>query len=406
MARRSSENAHLRRSRNCTKVVRRRADRIRQLRRRTLDVIHPAPGCARQFQHPNKAPQVTYLSGVLEVDRRATDPADVAPAAAPSIAPGSAKPDGFGVPKTPRHGRKVAGEWGQRHVPRSDAKLSVCEVQTHGNQEDALRSIFLLPVWRYPNTRPGRQASEARPQRPGRQAAGKKNQAISQLQKPRLFLMARARFFVFRASTLHRAPVGQGPPGPGWLAISLGFWSGRALATGTAWAGLFLIHHHHLFFALSQEKTGIPALPQLRFRSENSTFRPGKPRLRSGRQAPRGRYFTPPSKVTQAVEQIQRKFRVRERTPQNAPRMRAGATKTDQKAELKKIQIRRRYPPKPSVFFFMIPLIIRQARDAKSPKWKRSDRRPAAQQDPPRRSGRRSGRARGGSLVVWKYSLR
>ena len=45
--------------------------------------------------------------------------------------------------------------------------------------------------------------------------------------------------------TLHRAPVGQGPPGPGWLAISFGFWSGRALATGTAWAGLCLIHHHH-----------------------------------------------------------------------------------------------------------------------------------------------------------------
>ena len=44
--------------------------------------------------------------------------------------------------------------------------------------------------------------------------------------------------------TLHRAPVGQGPPGPDWLAISFGFWSGRALATGTAWAGLCLIHHH------------------------------------------------------------------------------------------------------------------------------------------------------------------
>ena len=26
---------------------------------------------------------------------------------------------------------------------------------------------------------------------------------------------------------------------------SIGFWSGRALATGTAWAGLCLIHHHH-----------------------------------------------------------------------------------------------------------------------------------------------------------------
>ena len=32
----------------------------------------------------------------------------------------------------------------------------------------------------------------------------------------------------------------------GWpLPLALGFWSGRALATGTAWAGLCLIHHHH-----------------------------------------------------------------------------------------------------------------------------------------------------------------
>ena len=46
-------------------------------------------------------------------------------------------------------------------------------------------------------------------------------------------------------STLHRVPVGQGPSGPDWLAISFGFWSERALATGTAWAGLCLIHHHH-----------------------------------------------------------------------------------------------------------------------------------------------------------------
>ena len=48
-------------------------------------------------------------------------------------------------------------------------------------------------------------------------------------------------------STLHRAPVCQGPSGPDWLAISLGFWSGRALATGTAWAGLCLINHHFFF---------------------------------------------------------------------------------------------------------------------------------------------------------------
>ena len=52
---------------------------------------------------------------------------------------------------------------------------------------------------------------------------------------------------VRRISTcaLHRAPVGQGPSNPDWLAIVLGFWSGRALSTGTAWAGLCLIHHHH-----------------------------------------------------------------------------------------------------------------------------------------------------------------
>ena len=51
--------------------------------------------------------------------------------------------------------------------------------------------------------------------------------------------------FYFPPCTLHRAPAGQGPSGPGWLATALGFWSGRALATGTARAGLCLIHHHH-----------------------------------------------------------------------------------------------------------------------------------------------------------------
>jgi hypothetical protein len=45
-------------------------------------------------------------------------------------------------------------------------------------------------------------------------------------------------------TAVRRAPVGQGPSGPNWLATALGFWSGRALA-GTAWAGLCLIHHHH-----------------------------------------------------------------------------------------------------------------------------------------------------------------
>ena len=65
--------------------------------------------------------------------------------------------------------------------------------------------------------------------------------------------------FPAEAGTLHRAPVGQGPPGPDWLAFSLGFWSGRALATGTAWAGLCLIHHHHVVF------TRVPGCDVVRF---------------------------------------------------------------------------------------------------------------------------------------------
>ena len=51
------------------------------------------------------------------------------------------------------------------------------------------------------------------------------------------------------------------------------------------------------------------------------------------------------------LEQIQRKSRVREWTPQNAPRIRAGVTKKDQKAELKKNQTRRCYAEKTSIFF-------------------------------------------------------
>ena len=55
--------------------------------------------------------------------------------------------------------------------------------------------------------------------------------------------------------------------------------------------------------------------------------------------------------VQAELEQIQRKSRVREKTPQNAPRIRAGVEKKDQKAELKKNQTRRRYVEKTSIFF-------------------------------------------------------
>ena len=51
------------------------------------------------------------------------------------------------------------------------------------------------------------------------------------------------------------------------------------------------------------------------------------------------------------VEQIQRKFRVRKRTPENSPRTRAGVEKKDQKAELKKNQTRRCYVEKTSICF-------------------------------------------------------
>ena len=40
----------------------------------------------------------------------------------------------------------------------------------------------------------------------------------------------------------------------GWQ-ISFGFWSGRALATGTAWAGLCLIHHHQAPASTPKKKT-------------------------------------------------------------------------------------------------------------------------------------------------------
>ena len=67
------------------------------------------------------------------------------------------------------------------------------------------------------------------------------------------------------------------------------------------------------------------------------------------------------------MEEIQRKPRVREWTPQNAPRIRAGATKKVQKAELKKNQTRRRYVEKNSIFSRR-PADTRQARGAKPPK--------------------------------------
>ena len=73
------------------------------------------------------------------------------------------------------------------------------------------------------------------------------------------------------------------------------------------------------------------------------------------------------------LEQIQRKFRVHERTPQNAPWTRGGATKKDQKAELKRTKNPQALSPQNLNPPPLIPLATRQARDAKSPKWKRSD---------------------------------
>ena len=39
------------------------------------------------------------------------------------------------------------------------------------------------------------------------------------------------------------------------LATALGFWTGRALATGTAWAGLCSIYHHRSFVVAPKEET-------------------------------------------------------------------------------------------------------------------------------------------------------
>ena len=70
--------------------------------------------------------------------------------------------------------------------------------------------------------------------------------------------------------TLHRAPVGQGPSVLGWLATALGFWSGRALTTGTAWAGFCLIHHHHVasYIFMMGVFTEVPADMRIFFKAE------------------------------------------------------------------------------------------------------------------------------------------
>ena len=67
------------------------------------------------------------------------------------------------------------------------------------------------------------------------------------------------------------------------------------------------------------------------------------------------------------LEEIQPKSRVREWTSQNAPRIRAGVEKKDQKTEFKKNQIRRCYAGKTSIFSRR-PADTRQARGAKPPK--------------------------------------
>ena len=71
--------------------------------------------------------------------------------------------------------------------------------------------------------------------------------------------------------------------------------------------------------------------------------------------------------IDSLIEEIQRKSRVREWAPQKAPRIRAGVTKKDQKAELKKNQTRRCYAEKKR-FFFRRPADTRQAQGAKPPK--------------------------------------
>ena len=82
-----------------------------------------------------------------------------------------------------------------------------------------------------------------------------------------------------------------------------------------------------------------------------------KPRVDAREVQPRPRWSCTMSCERYAIhagpslEQIQRKSRVRERTPQNAPRIRAGVEKKDQKAELKTNQTRRRYAEKNPDFF-------------------------------------------------------
>ena len=58
-----------------------------------------------------------------------------------------------------------------------------------------------------------------------------------------------------------------------------------------------------------------------------------------------------PPRPASTLEKIQRKFRAREWTTRDSPRIRTGATKEDQKVELKKDQTRRCYVKKPRFVF-------------------------------------------------------
>ena len=65
---------------------------------------------------------------------------------------------------------------------------------------------------------------------------------------------AEARLGLTPKIPLRRAPVGHGLrlPRPAMAFVfSFGFCFGQALASGMAWAGLCLIHHHHGFLVLA-----------------------------------------------------------------------------------------------------------------------------------------------------------
>ena len=101
-------------------------------------------------------------------------------------------------------------------------------------------------------------------------------------------------------STLHRASVGQGPPGPDWLATALGFWSGRVHGTRFETMAILAKELQCATKRLHASMTSPSNLPSKHLAPTPGPTRPPRPRcrirsalrLRPSAEAPHGRATT------------------------------------------------------------------------------------------------------------------